>query len=289
MRPRGQRLIQSPALRKLIAHPGFIIGFSILAVILVVAILGHWFVPHPPMAISLRNRFIRPGNPNFWLGTDHLGRDLLSRLILGAGISLRIGFMVAGLSGVAGTIVGALAGYFRKLDGILMRVMDALMAFPAIMLAIAIAAALGPSDIDVVLALSAVYVPTTARILRASILSVKEMNYVEAAIASGARPLDVLVRQVLPNSLAPLIVQLSFIFAYAVLAEAALSYLGAGTPPPTPSWGNMIADGRSYMRDAPWITLIPGLAVALTVLALNLLGDALRDALDPRIRDEALR
>jgi peptide/nickel transport system permease protein len=289
MRPRGQRLIQSPALRKLIAHPGFIIGFSILAVILVVAILGHWFVPHPPMAISLRNRFIRPGNPNFWLGTDHLGRDLLSRLILGAGISLRIGFMVAGLSGVAGTIVGALAGYFRKLDGILMRVMDALMAFPAIMLAIAIAAALGPSDIDVVLALSAVYVPTTARIVRASILSVKEMNYVEAAIASGARPLDVLVRQVLPNSLAPLIVQLSFIFAYAVLAEAALSYLGAGTPPPTPSWGNMIADGRSYMRDAPWITLIPGLAVALTVLALNLLGDALRDALDPRIRDEALR
>lgn len=281
--------IRSRALAKLIAHPGFVLSVSILAILLAVAILGHWLVPHPPMAIAVRNRFIRPGNPVFWLGTDHLGRDLLSRLIVGAGTSLRIGAMVAALSGVVGTIVGALAGYFRRLDGVLMRVMDALMAFPAIMLAIAIAAALGPSDFNVVLALSAVYVPTTARIVRASILSVKEMNYVEAAIASGARPLDVLVRQVLPNSLAPLIVQLSFIFAYAVLAEAALSYLGAGTPPPTPSWGNMIADGRSFMRDDPWITVIPGLAVTLTVLSLNLLGDALRDALDPRIRNEAFR
>ncbi len=284
-----RRLQASPALRKLVVHPGFLFGFTILLFVTLVALLGPMLVKHSPMSLSLRNKFLPPGHAEHWLGTDHLGRDLLSRIIVGAGISLRIGFLVALFSGLVGTVIGALAGYFHRLDGILMRTMDALMAFPAIMLAIAIAAALGPTDLNVLLALSAVYVPVTARIVRASVMSVRELNYVEAAVAAGARPLDVLVRQILPNSLAPLIVQLSFIFAYAVLAEAALSFLGVGTPPPTPSWGNIIADGRSYIREAPWITVVPGLVVTVTVLALNLLGDALRDALDPRIGGEAHR
>jgi peptide/nickel transport system permease protein len=251
----------------------------------VVALLADCLVRHSPTQIQMRFRFVAPGDPVFWFGTDNLGRDLFSRVVMGARVSLKIGFLVMVVSGLLGTAIGAVAGYFRPLDGILMRTMDAFMAFPSIMLAIAIAAALGPSDFNVVMALSAIYVPITARIVRASVLVVREMNYVEAAIAAGSRPLDVLVRQILPNSFAPLIVQLSFIFAYAVLAEAVLSFLGVGTPPPTPSWGNIIADGRAYMRQAPWITLVPGTAVTLTVLALNLLGDALRDVLDPRLKE----
>lgn len=283
LRPR-RRLVRSPGLRTLLSHPGFIFGISIVALVTIVALASGLIATHEPTRIYMRSRFTPPGHPEFWFGTDHLGRDLFSRIVVGSQVSLRIGFMVVVVSGLVGTAIGALAGYFRSLDGLFMRSMDALMAFPAIMLAIAIAAALGPSDFNVVIALSSIYVPVTARIVRASVLSVREMNYVEAAVAAGAMPLDVLVRQVLPNSFAPLIVQLSFIFAYAVLAEAALSFLGIGTPPPTPSWGNIIADGRSYIREAPWITLMPGMAVTLTVLALNLLGDALRDALDPRLK-----
>ena len=269
------------------AHRGFVFGFTIVAFMVLIALSADLLVTHDPVRIQMRYRFVPPGRAPFWFGTDSLGRDLFSRVVMGARVSLRIGFMVMVVSGMLGTVFGAVAGYFRALDGVIMRVMDALMAFPSIMLAIAIAAALGPSDLNVVLALSAIYVPVTARIVRASVLVVREMSYVEAAVASGTGPLDILVRQVLPNSFAPLIVQLSFIFAYAVLAEAVLSFLGVGTPPPTPSWGNIIADGRSFIREAPWITLIPGAAVTLTVLGLNLLGDALRDVLDPRLRAEA--
>lgn len=276
----------SPTLRRLVAHRGFIFGFTIVAAMALVALSADLLVTHDPLRIQMRYRFVPPGDRLFWFGTDNLGRDLFSRVVMGARVSLRIGFMVMVVSGLLGTALGAAAGYFRATDGIIMRVMDALMAFPSIMLAIAIAAALGPSDLNVVLALSAVYVPVTARIVRGSVLVVREMSYVEAAVAAGTKPLDVLVRQVLPNSFAPLIVQLSFTFAYAVLAEAVLSFLGVGTPPPTPSWGNIIADGRSYIKQAPWITLVPGVAVTLTVLALNLLGDALRDVLDPRLRTE---
>jgi len=282
-----QRFWRSRVFRQLLAHRSFVFGFTIVAFMTLVAILAGWLITQDPLRIQMRYRFQPPFSGQFWLGTDHLGRDLYSRLVMGARVSLRIGFWVMIVSGVLGTIVGACAGYFRAFDGIIMRCMDALMAFPSIMLAIAIAAALGPSDLNVVLALSAIYVPTTARIVRASVLVVREMSYVEAAVSAGVKPFIVLLRHVLPNSFAPLIVQLSFIFAYAVLAEAVLSFLGVGTPPPTPSWGNIIADGRSYIREAPWITLIPGIAVTLTVLALNLLGDALRDVLDPRLKDRA--
>src|SRR5262245_57100666 len=230
-----------------------------------------------------RERFTPPG-PSFWLGTDNFGRNLLSRVVYGARLSLEIGFGVMVLSGLAGTLIGAAAGYYRRLDDVLMRAMDALMAFPAVLLAIGIAAALGPSMGNAMIALTAVYTPRTARIVRAAVLVVRELEYVQAARAAGAHHSRVLLRHVLPNCLAPLIVQLTFIFAYAVLTEAILSFLGMGPQPPTPTWGNIIAEGRGYMREAPWIALFPGLAIAVTVLGLNLLGDGLRDALDPRLR-----
>jgi peptide/nickel transport system permease protein len=202
----------------------------------------------------------------------------------GARLSLAIGFAVVVLNAVFGVLLGAAAGYFRRLDNILMRVTDALMAFPAVLLAIAIAAALGASSLTAAIALSVVYIPRTARIVRASVLVVRELEFVQAAKAMGASHVRILSKHILPNCMAPLIVQLTFIFAYAVLSEAVLSFLGLGAAPPTPTWGNIIAEGRQYMREAAWITLIPGLALALTVVGLNLLGDGLRDVLDPRLK-----
>jgi peptide/nickel transport system permease protein len=188
------------------------------------------------------------------------------------------------LNAVFGVLLGAAAGYFRRLDNALMRLADALMAFPAVLLAIGIAAALGPSSLTAVIALAVVYIPRTARLVRSSVLVVREMEFVQAAIAMGAGHGRILVKHVLPNCMAPLIVQLSFIFAYAVLSEAVLSFLGLGAAPPTPTWGNIITEGRQYIREAAWITFIPGMALAITVLGLNLLGDGLRDVLDPRLK-----
>ena len=182
------------------------------------------------------------------------------------------------------SFVHTLAGYFRRLDNPIMRVNDALMAFPAIFLALGITAVLGPSTIDVVIALAIAYIPRTARIVRASVIVLREMEYVQAAVAAGAGHWRILRRHILPNAMAPLIVQLSFLFAYAVLTEATLSFLGVGAVPPTPTWGNIMAEGRQYMIDAPWIITIPGAALMITVLGLNLLGDGLRDVLDPRLR-----
>jgi peptide/nickel transport system permease protein len=193
---------------------------------------------------------------------------------------------VVALNAVFGVVIGALSGYIPRLDGPLMRMADALMAFPAVLLAIGIAAALGPSASTAVIALAVVYVPRTARILRGSVLVVRRLDYVEAARAVGARHVRILARHILPNCLAPLIVQLTFVFAYAVLSEAVLSFLGLGAPPDEPSWGILIADGRGYIREAPWLTIIPGCAIAATVLGLNLIGDGLRDVLDPRLRIE---
>jgi peptide/nickel transport system permease protein len=188
------------------------------------------------------------------------------------------------LNAVFGTLLGAVSGYFRRLDNMLMRFNDALMAFPAIILALAITAALGASMINAVIAIAVVYIPRTARIVRASVLVVRETEYVQAAVAAGAGTWRILRHHILPNSLAPLIVQLSFLFAYAVISEATLSFLGLGAPPPTPTWGNIMSEGRQYMREAPWIIAIPGVALALTVMSLNLLGDGLRDVLDPRLK-----
>jgi peptide/nickel transport system permease protein len=195
-----------------------------------------------------------------------------------------MGLSVVALNAVFGTLLGAVSGYFRRLDNMLMRFNDALMAFPAIILALAITAALGASMINAVIAIAVVYIPRTARIVRASVLVVRETEYVQAAVAAGAGTWRILRHHILPNSLAPLIVQLSFLFAYAVISEATLSFLGLGAPPPTPTWGNIMSEGRQYMREAPWIIAIPGVALALTVMSLNLLGDGLRDVLDPRLK-----
>ncbi len=207
-------------------------------------------------------------------------------MIHGARVSLRIGLMVVVMNAILGTLIGAGAGSVRSLDNVVMRVMDGLMAFPAILLAIALAATLGASELNVVLALTIAYTPRTARIVRASVLVVRELEYVQAALAAGAGYLRILFRHILANSMAPLIVQLTFIFAVSVLAEAVLSFIGVGPPPPTPTWGNVIAEGRNYIREAPWISLFPGIAIGITVLGLNLLGDGLRDVLDPRIKVE---
>jgi peptide/nickel transport system permease protein len=272
-------------IRRLFAHRLFVTGFALFMVMLAMAVFADWLATHNPIQVRARFRFRPPSLDNFF-GTDNFGRDVFSRVVHGARLSIVIGFATVLLTAVAGTACGLIAGYFRKLDNVVMRVMDALMAFPTILLALAITAALGPSAANVVVALAAVYAPRTARIVRASVLVVREMDYVQAALASGAGHLRILFRHVLVNSMAPLIVQLTFIFAVAVLAEAVLSFIGVGPPPPTPTWGNIISEGRNYIREAPWISLYPGIAIAFTVLGLNLLGDGLRDVLDPRMKVE---
>jgi peptide/nickel transport system permease protein len=261
----------------------FLLGGLLFAVVLGAALLADLLIQVDPNKISVRSK-LKPPGADWIFGTDNFGRSQWSRVIRGAQLSLAIGFGVVVLNAVFGTLLGALAGYFRALDNVLMRIMDAFMAFPVILLAIGISAALGPGSINAVIALAAVYTPRTARIVRASVLVVREQAYVEAARAMGAGHARILLRHVLPNCMAPLIVQLTFIFAYSVLSEAVLSFLGLGAEPPTPTWGNIIAEGRLYIREAPWITLIPGLALAMTVLGLNLLGDGLRDVLDPRLK-----
>jgi peptide/nickel transport system permease protein len=270
-------------LLRLLRHKAFLVGLVLFGFIVLIAVFADLIAPSDPARMAIRNRF-KPPSFEHPLGTDNLGRSQLSRIVYGARLSLAIGFAVVILNAVFGVLLGAAAGYFRRLDNMLMRMTDALMAFPAVLLAIAIAAALGASSLTAAIALSAVYIPRTARIVRASVLVVREMEYVQAAMAMGASHWRILRKHILPNCLAPLIVQLTFIFAYAILSEAVLSFLGLGAAPPTPTWGNIIAEGRQYMREAAWITLIPGLVLAITVIGLNLLGDGLRDVLDPRLK-----
>ena len=272
-----------PVLMRLLRHKAFLIGFALFGLVVMVALFADLITSADPVRISIRNRF-KPPSWEHPFGTDNLGRSQLARVMHGARLSLMIGLAVVILNGVFGVLLGAASGYFRRLDNILMRTTDALMAFPAVLLAIAIAAALGASSLTAAIALSVVYIPRTARIVRASVLVVRELEFVQAATAMGASHLRILLKHILPNCMAPLIVQLTFIFAYAVLSEAVLSFLGLGAAPPAPTWGNIIAEGRQYMREAAWITLIPGLALAVTVVGLNLLGDGLRDVLDPRLK-----
>jgi peptide/nickel transport system permease protein len=271
--------------RKLAAHRSFKIGLVLVVALVLCAIIGPWLTGIDPTTMSIRYRF-KPPSARFPFGSDQYGRDILTRVLYGGRLSLSIGFSVALISGIAGTSIGVTAGYFRALDPYVMRLMDALMAFPAILLAIGIGAALGAQASSIVVALAVAYVPRTARIVRASVLVIREMEYLQAARVSGAGDLHIIVKHVLPNCLGPLIVQLTFIFAYAILAEAALSFLGIGPPPPAPSWGNIIAEGRDYSVEAWWVMLFPGLAVSLAALGMNLLGDGLRDVLDPRLKIE---
>ncbi|WP_354488256.1 ABC transporter permease [Mesorhizobium robiniae] len=269
----------------MLTNRSFAIGGAIFLLICLATVLAPLITANDPNALSVRNRF-KPPQPGFLLGTDNLGRDMLARVLYGAQLSLSIGFAVVMLNGLFGVILGAVAGYYRRLDDILMRIADALMAFPAVLLAIGISAALGPSPVTAIVALAVVYIPRTARVVRASILVIRELDYVQAARAAGATDRRILWHHILPNCMAPLIVQLSFVFAYAILSEAVLSFLGLGAPPTVPSWGVLIAEGRAFMREAAWLTVVPGVAIALTVLGLNLLGDGLRDVLDPRMKVE---
>lgn len=266
-------------------HKVLSFGLLLLVVVVFAAIGAELLAPFDPAKSDFRSRLAGPSAAH-WFGTDSYGRDILSRVIHGGRVSLRVGFAVVVLNGLLGTFIGAVSGYYRRLDPILMRVMDGLMAFPAILIAIALAAMLGPSETSVVVALSIAYMPRTARVVRSSVLTIREADYVQAAKAIGASDAYILIRCILLNSIGPTIVQLTFVFALAVLAEAVLSFIGVGPPPPTPTWGNVIADGRNYIREAPWITIVPGLAIFATVLAVNLVGDGLRDILDPRLRDE---
>jgi peptide/nickel transport system permease protein len=262
------------------------IGLAVVLLLVLAAIVGPMLTGVDPTAMRIRNRF-KPPSEAFLFGTDQFGRDVLTRVLHGARLSLTIGLSVALMSGLVGTAIGIASGYFRRLDSLLMRCMDALLAFPAILLAIGISAALGPQTTSVIVALGVAYVPRTARITRASTLVIREMEYMEAARLAGASHLRMIFRHILPNCMGPLVVQLTFVFAYAILAEAALSFLGIGPPPPAPSWGNIIAEGRDYSIEAWWIMLFPGIAISLAALGMNLLGDGLRDVLDPRLKVES--
>jgi peptide/nickel transport system permease protein len=269
--------------RKLLRNRAFVAGAFLVALVFLAIVLAPLIAQYEPNRMQIRMRF-RPPSSEFWFGTDNLGRDMFARVLYGGRLSIEIGFWVVMLNAVFGVTLGALAGYFRALDNPLMRLSDALMAFPSVLLAIGIAAILGPSTSTAVIALAVVYIPRTARILRASVLVVRELDYVHASRAAGAGDWHILWRHILPNCMAPLLVQLSFVFAYAVLSEAVLSFLGLGAPPTVPSWGILISEGRSYIREAWWLTVVPGIAIAVTVLGLNLLGDGLRDVLDPRMK-----
>jgi peptide/nickel transport system permease protein len=271
--------------RRLLRHRSFRVGFVIVLLLALAAICAPLLTSVDPTAMRVRFRFRAP-SMQFPFGTDNFGRDIFTRVLYGARLSLWIGLGTAILSGVVGAAVGLAAAQVRRLDAPLMRLMDALMAFPAIILAIGLAAALGPQVTSLIVALSVAYAPRTARIVRASALVVRELEFVDAARVTGASWLRIVLRHLLPNCMGPLLVQLTFVFAYAILAEAALSFLGIGPPPPAPSWGNIIAEGRDNAVQAWWIMLFPGLAISLATLGMNLLGDGLRDVLDPRLKIE---
>jgi peptide/nickel transport system permease protein len=282
---RARRRRAGQLVRRLLSHPSFVIGAVILAVFIFVALFAPLLAPYDPNKSNYRF-VMMPPSAEFWFGTDSFGRDILSRVLYGARVSLTIGVMVVICTGVLGTILGTLASYVRWLDGFIMRGLDGLMAFPGVLLAIALAAALGPSASTVIIALTVTFVPRTARVVRAGVIVVQGMQYVEAARAVGAGHARIIFRYILANALSPLIVQLTYVFAISIIAEAILSFLGVGPPPPAPSLGNIIADGRTYIQEAWWIAVFPGVVIAVAVLGLNLMGDGLRDVIDPRQRQD---
>lgn len=269
-------------LSRLIMRRTSLIGIVILGIIAAAAILAPLIAPYSPSKLSIANRLHAP-SLQFLFGTDDLGRDVFTRMLYAAQTSLAVGLAVVVLASVIGIVLGLTSGFFRNLDAPVSRVIDAMMAFPDILLAIALVAALGASATNVVIALGVVYAPRLARVVRASTLVIRELPYVEAARALGVPTPIILVRHVLRNVTSPLLVQGTFIFANAILAEAGLSFLGVGISPDIPTWGTMISLGRQYMDQASWIMMFPGAAIVVTVLSLQLVGDGLRDLLDPRL------
>ncbi|MFZ0627252.1 MAG: ABC transporter permease [Acidimicrobiia bacterium] len=261
-----------------------VVGLVILAVLILVALLAPLIAPHGINDVDVANRLQGP-SADHWFGTDELGRDIFSRVIIASRVSLQVGFIAVGLAMLIGVPTGLIAGFYGgKADSILMRLMDVLFSIPAIVLAIAILAALGPGIVNAMIAIGIVYTPIFARITRGSVLSIRDSVFVRAARSIGARDSRILRTHILPNVIAPIIVQTSLSLAFAILAEAALSYVGLGVQPPAPAWGRMLAEGQGFFRAAPWMAIFPGLAILITVMAFNFVGDGLRDALDPQQR-----
>ena len=260
-----------------------VIGSVLLLGVLLVAVLAQLLATHDPLLVRSEIR-LSPPSAEHRFGTDNFGRDLYSRTVYGARLSLLVGGVVALLAALAGTSMGLLAGYYQRADIVLMRIMDGMMAFPGIVLAVGIMAAMGPHVANVIVALSIVQTPRVVRVVRSVVISLRNMQYVEAARCMGVSDWRLLLRHILPNCISPLVVQCTFIFSEAVLGEASLSFLGVGAPPEIPSWGVILGEARLYIRNAPWMIFLPGTALTLTVLSLNLVGDGIRDWLDPRVR-----
>jgi len=263
-------------------HPTAIAGAVVLTLMIVIAILAPWLGTVDPQAVSPLKRLTPPSEP-FWFGSDMLGRDVYSRVIYGARVSLAVGLAVAFLSTLVGLAIGLVTGYIRWLDAIVMRIMDGLMSIPSVLLAIALMALTKASIENVIVAITLAEVPRVVRLVRSLVLTLREQPYVEAAVAAGTTLPRILSRHILPNTVAPLLVQATYVCASAMITEAILSFIGAGTPPNIPSWGNIMAEARSLFQIAGYLIFFPGLCLSLTVLAVNLLGDGMRDALDPRL------
>ncbi len=269
-------------LRRAARRPLPVLGSALLIVLILSALFAPWLTPYDPFEMNVVDRLLPP-NETYWFGTDAYGRDIFTRTLYGGRVSLVIGAAVAVAATVVGLLIGVVAGYFRTADAILMRVMDGLMAIPGILLAIALMSLTRASIWIVILAITIPEVPRVARLVRSVVLSVREQVYIQAASAVGTRFPRLMLRHILPNTFAPLIVQATYIAASAVLVESYLSFLGVGTPPEIPSWGNIIAEGRLYVQIAFWNILFPSIFLAVMVLSINILGDGLRDMLDPRL------
>ncbi|GIX10806.1 ABC transporter permease [Elioraea sp.] len=263
-------------------HPSIVLGGVLLVAMIVIAITAPLLSSVDPQALAPARR-VRHPSAEYWFGTDMLGRDVYTRVIYGTRVSLIVGFAVAVLSSLLGLVVGLVSGFIRMADGVIMRIMDGLMSIPPILLAIALMAATRGSVQNVIIAITIAEIPRVSRLVRSVVLSLREQPFVEAAIAAGTTTPRIILRHILPNTLAPLTVQATYICASAMIIEAILSFIGAGTPPIIPSWGNIMAEGRALWQVAPYIVFFPALFLSLTVLAVNLLGDGLRDALDPRL------
>lgn len=256
------------------------IAAGLLIFLLLASVTSSLWLPHSPTQIEASQR-LKGMSAQYWFGTDHFGRDVFARTIAAAKISFFIGMAVASISTLLGTLVGLFSGYYRKIDFVMMRIIDGMMAFPALLLALALVAALGGSMINIIIALTFAYFPQMTRVIRSAVLKVKQSQFIEAAVTTGTGQLTILFRYLLPNVVSPIIVQTTFTFAKAILAEAALSFLGLGINPSIPTWGNMLQEAQDYITVAPWLCIFPGIAIVITVLSLNILGDGLRDLLDP--------
>ncbi|MBS3987460.1 MAG: ABC transporter permease [Erysipelothrix sp.] len=271
--------------RRLRKNKAAVVGLIILVILVIVAIFADVIAPFDYTTQNL-NAVLQKPNSTHWFGTDNFGRDIFSRVVYGSRISLRIGFIAVGIALIVGGSMGAIAGYFGGwFDTIVMRLVDIMLAVPTILLAISIVSVLGPGITNLMIAVGVSNVPTYARVVRASVLSIKETQYIEAARAMGSRDMTIIFKHVIPNTLAPVIVQSTIGVAGAILSAAGLGFIGLGIQPPNPEWGSMLNAGRHFIRDHPHLTTYPGLAIMVTILSLNLLGDGLRDVLDPKLQD----